>query len=106
MKTSIDTYRRVRELLRNLKNKELELMNKLDSKRVKVNGEFYNSPDEVIEAYGGGIITKSQRDRALHRFSRSVEAIAHENNAQLLFELVMLLSEKIIKMDQENKDEF
>ena len=105
MGTIIDTYRRVRELIRNLKDKELELMSKLDSKRVKVNGEFYDSPDEVIEAYGIGIISKSQRDRALHQFKRSQNAIDHENNAQLLFELDIMLTEKIIKMKQENKDE-
>ena len=104
------TIIRVIGLLDKVLKNELSEMNKLDSRRlnpIKINGEVYDNPEEVIEAYGIGIITKSQKETALKKFERPriITAIEHEENADLLHSLMTDLHQLVLKMEEENKDE-
>ena len=104
------TIIRVIGLLDKVLKNELSEMNKLDSRRlnpIKINGEVYDNPEEVIEAYGIGIITKSQKEVALKKFERPriITAIEHEENADLLHSLMTDLHQLVLKMEEENKDE-
>jgi len=99
------TVIRVIRLLDGLRESELSKMNKLDNQKIKIKGDIYNTPDEVIEAYGFGQISKAQKEKALSKFKRSNEAIEHEENIDLIYNLMVDLHQLVLKMEEENKDE-